>query len=251
MLTIDGAPLRGGSGEQLLATVLAHDALQRRTREFLGSSCTLIAKGDRSLCVLQGEQALVNCCPNSKQNNKLTLNPDDGASSQGKAAVDHASVGGVGANDAGASTLYIGSEDATTCVIAVLRCPITKLTFAAHFDGGTLSDEDSVASAVSAMQCSTPELYLVGGYREDKGEGFKASCALLELFHQTVTQEVSLKLACLYSANTDSSGGPCARQLAVDCRTGEFRGTIRCFLVWCVLTFDGQCAVAMYGSGTP
>lgn len=212
------------SGEQLpldvlpthlLDLVLSSAPLKAAAACFLGSAVRRIPAHHKCLVALQGEQALY-------RYGMLELASHDAASS-GRIA-DASTSTGVGSTahlsepSTGEDRVFAGSEDATTCVIAVLRCPTTKAVWAAHFDDATIGDTKSIAAAVDQM--AQPELYLVGGYDEPSGSGRRACQALLHAFHALLPQQVALKLAVLAAACIDAAGGPATRQLAVDCATG-------------------------------
>lgn len=65
----------------------------------------------------------------------------------------------------------VGSQDATTCVIAVLSCPETAVVWAAHLDYPALGQQDVAGIRAALRHMQRPQLYLVGGYCDDAGRG--------------------------------------------------------------------------------
>lgn len=58
----------------------------------------------------------------------------------------------------------MGSQDATTCVIAIIGCPVTGVVWAAHTDHPHLGDADVQQIEAALQQMQRPQLYLAGGY---------------------------------------------------------------------------------------
>jgi hypothetical protein len=112
----------------------------------------------------------------------------------------------------------LGSEDATTCVIAVLLSG--SHAWAGHLDEGSCSSSGAIERALS--QLSPPvSLYLVGSYEEGpSGVGRMVANAVLRLFHTLSPSPLELRLCCVGAANTSPTGEPLSRQLVVDCSTG-------------------------------
>lgn len=67
--------------------------------------------------------------------------------------------------------LLIGSQDATTCVIAILACPVTALVWAAHLDCSTLGQQDVRDLQLALQQMQQPQLFMAGGYCTERGQG--------------------------------------------------------------------------------
>lgn len=113
---------------------------------------------------------------------------------------------------------YIGSTDATTCVIVALVDTAAGLAAVAHFD------TDSAACRHSLRAClpegmAAPVLYMVGGYADAGGAGRRTCAALLAFFH-AAPQPIMLRLLCAGRLNTDPAGAPRCQSLAVCLRTG-------------------------------
>lgn len=67
--------------------------------------------------------------------------------------------------------LVVGSQDATTCVVAIVGCPLTRLVWVAHLDDMQLGSADVQRLADALQQMRQPELYMAGGYSEPAGRG--------------------------------------------------------------------------------
>jgi hypothetical protein len=147
-------------------------------RAFLQQDQSELGAEHRSICVLQAEQAITSY---------------------------------------GDQEIYIGSEDATTCLIAVVLCQATKKAWVAHFDDSTSEDVEAVTTALDTFQA--PQLYLTGAYDEPSGCSLRACRAILNLFHAS-PQPIDLRLACIFTANTSATKSPCTRSLVVNCKTG-------------------------------
>ncbi|KAG1663404.1 hypothetical protein FOA52_011682 [Chlamydomonas sp. UWO 241] len=179
----DGNELPDGNAD-LLDVVLSHSGLAAAAEDFLGRS-DVVKRSQRSLNVLQGESARVRL--------------------HGESACGHA-------------RLFLGSEDATTCVIAVLLDREAGLAWAAHYDEGTCSDT-GILEALQSMRA--PHAYLVGAFVDSRGTSARVASALLATLHHSWRGCVVLQLACLGSVNTDPvTGQPRTRHLVVDCSTG-------------------------------
>lgn len=178
MLLVGDVPVTAAPGE-LLEAVLLNPEVERQNRMFLEQSRGEVPAHKSSLCVLQGEEALV---------------------------------------DPVASVEYLGSEDATTCVLVVVHCSTTRRSWAAHLD--EISGLHSSQMWENLDDFKAPSLYLVGGYREPKNQGPALAGEVLSLFHST-DQRFDLKLACVASAVTEHDGRPACRQLVVELATGR------------------------------
>jgi len=78
--------------------------------------------------------------------------------------------------------LLIGSQDATTCLIAVIWCPASRYVWAAHVDQNLgQADIDSIISALKCMQ--QPQLYLCGAYCNAGNRGPATAAAFLQVLH--------------------------------------------------------------------
>jgi hypothetical protein len=181
MLLVDGQPLTSDQ----LRDILRLPSLVASTAAFLGQEQLSVPPSTRALCVLQGEAAALAAAPGA------------------------------------APGWLLGSQDATTCVIAILHCAHTRSAWAAHLDG-PLSPEDAgeIQSAVARMG-PRPQLLLAGGYADSRGTGPPLAQHLLLFFDRVVQQPVELGLACVGAANTLPDGGPASRQLLVDVASGQ------------------------------
>jgi hypothetical protein len=65
----------------------------------------------------------------------------------------------------------VGSQDATTCLVAIVACPSSRLVWAAHLDDLQLGSADVQRLADALQQMQQPELYLAGAYSEPAGRG--------------------------------------------------------------------------------
>lgn len=134
-----------------------------------------------SLCLLQGESA----------------------------AVDASAVPGI----------KIGSQDATTCLVVLLWCPVTQYIWAAHVDQPLHSkDVAHVTTALQHMQ--QPQLYIAGGYCNAQALGPRISQHILQQFH-SLPAAITLQLLCVAAANTAADGSPCTCDLVLDTATGS------------------------------
>lgn len=116
----------------------------------------------------------------------------------------------------GAAVRYLGSTDATTCVIAVLIDPPSGTAAAAHFDSASAASVASVGALLRGM--AAPLLFLAGGYCDARGQGPRDAEALLHRFH-TTQLPISLRLCACGRANTDAAGAPRCQALALDLAT--------------------------------
>lgn len=120
--------------------------------------------------------------------------------------------------DAKQLPLVIGSQDATTCLITLVYCPVEQLVWCAHVDGQDLGVQDvsSLTSLLPRMQ--QPQLYLVGAYCNHTGAGPAAAQAFLQLMH-FLPAAMQLRLCCIAAANTASDGSPRCCQLVLNTTT--------------------------------
>lgn len=111
--------------------------------------------------------------------------------------------------------LLIGSQDATTCLIAVIWCPEAQYVWAAHIDQNLgPADITSISNALKCMQ--QPQLYLCGGYCNAGNRGPATALAFLQVLHSMDEHEVQLLLSCIGPANTAADGSPRSRQMVLD-----------------------------------
>jgi len=123
----------------------------------------------------------------------------------------------------------IGSDDATTCHLLVLRHTGSGVTSLAHFDGCGM--EDALARMIlkihrlshGAPEGGRLEAHVVGGFIDDRGESVKLFDELFRLFRLT-PHEIHLVTCCAVEANDvvgpDSIHFPVIYGLGVDCKTG-------------------------------
>ncbi|XP_077131230.1 protein N-terminal asparagine amidohydrolase isoform X1 [Ranitomeya variabilis] len=125
------------------------------------------------------------------------------------------------------SISILGSEDATTCHIVVLRHTGSGATCLAHCDGS--DSENEVAAIIQAVESLTKttegrlELHLVGGFNDQRQLSLKLSRQLLKAFHQQA-EDVHLVTLCVTDINDRKEDGihlPIIYGLAVNVKTGE------------------------------
>jgi hypothetical protein len=117
---------------------------------------------------------------------------------------------------------WLGSADATTCVILVVWCPATRAAWAGHLDAAPSAAVAARLRAAVETRMARPRAYLAGGYSDAKGAGPRLALAVLGLLHG-LPAPVQLALACVGAANTAPCGAPRSRRLAVDLETGAPR----------------------------
>ncbi|XP_019644276.1 PREDICTED: protein N-terminal asparagine amidohydrolase-like isoform X1 [Branchiostoma belcheri] len=123
---------------------------------------------------------------------------------------------------------FIGSEDATTCHIAVLRHTGCGVSCVAHFDGtGTREGIRGMMGYVGELSHNCTEgrleLHLVGGFCDDRCMSEQLTVELIEEFNR-VKDNIYLKTACVSELNNVVKGKvhwPIIYGLAVDVRSGE------------------------------
>ena len=124
----------------------------------------------------------------------------------------------------------LASSDATTCVIAAL---VTAAAVAAatqpavarivHHDETTTRSFASLQRTVAglgqlATNAAVAHLWLVGGYRDERGAGAAVARRLLEFF-EGCEAALEVQLCCLGAQNTAADGSPRCTALALDLRT--------------------------------
>ena len=124
----------------------------------------------------------------------------------------------------------LASSDATTCVIAAL---VTAAAVAAatqpavarivHHDETTTRSFASLQRTVAglgqlATNAAVAHLWLVGGYRDERGAGAAVARRLLE-FLEGCEAALEVQLCCLGAQNTAADGSPRCTALALDLRT--------------------------------
>ncbi|XP_069841511.1 protein N-terminal asparagine amidohydrolase isoform X2 [Dendropsophus ebraccatus] len=125
------------------------------------------------------------------------------------------------------SISILGSEDATTCHIIVLRHTGSGATCLAHCDGS--DSENEVAAIVQAVKSLTKttdgrfELHMVGGFNDQRQLSMKLSRQLLKAFHRQ-QEDVHLVTFCVTDINDKKENGihlPVIYGIAVNVKTGE------------------------------
>ncbi|XP_043066774.1 protein N-terminal asparagine amidohydrolase isoform X2 [Drosophila bipectinata] len=122
----------------------------------------------------------------------------------------------------------IGADDATTCIIVVVRHSGSGAVAMGHFDGSGV--DEAVCTMVSRVQelaVGYPEgrieLQLIGGYRDAKGYGEDVFYSIMQSFHNHLL-EIDLTQACVGELNTMMRGEincPIIYGVGVNIKTGE------------------------------
>ncbi|TSK62615.1 Protein N-terminal asparagine amidohydrolase [Bagarius yarrelli] len=126
------------------------------------------------------------------------------------------------------SVSVIGSDDATTCHLIVLRHTGSGATCLAHLDGSSTWSEvpllvNSVTALSNPAKAGRFELHLVGGFDDDKKTSHNLSCEILEAF-QKQKEEIHLETCCITDMNDVVTNGihrPIIYGLGVNVKTGE------------------------------
>jgi len=118
-----------------------------------------------------------------------------------------------------ADSCVLASDDATTCVIAVVVCQATGVASVCHFDEETSASEACfrkfMSQHVGGRYC-TYDAYLVGGMVEETLVGLRTATNLLTRMQRS-PGTFNLRLCCVYDQNTcGQTGCPLVRSLAVD-----------------------------------
>eukprot|EP00803_Ostreobium_quekettii_P011229 evm.model.scf_835.2 EVM.evm.TU.scf_835.2 scf_835:4670-6480(-) len=119
---------------------------------------------------------------------------------------------------AGTAGLWLGSSEATTCVIAVAICRSSELASVGHFDDSCKRSSEGIKAWIRGMR--RPRVYLVGAYQDADGESACVAAAILSYLHGAQDIEAEILLACVSRRNTGADGWPIASSLAVDCQSG-------------------------------
>lgn len=122
----------------------------------------------------------------------------------------------------------LGSDDATTCIIVVVRHTGSGAVALAHLDGtGTDEAVCTMTQRVQELALGYPEgrieLQLVGGYSDANNYSEELFYNLMNSFHKQPV-EVDLTLACVGQLNTTIRGGipwPLVYGIGVNIKTGE------------------------------
>uniref|UniRef100_A0A1A7YJQ6 N-terminal asparagine amidase n=1 Tax=Iconisemion striatum TaxID=60296 RepID=A0A1A7YJQ6_9TELE len=122
----------------------------------------------------------------------------------------------------------LGSDDATTCHLVVLRHTGSGAVCLAHCDGSrTWSEVQLIVKAVASLSnvCKDGrfELHLVGGFNDDAKTSHKLSLSVLAAF-QKQEQDIHLETCCITDMNDIVENGlhkPAVYGIGVNVKTGE------------------------------
>ncbi|XP_045495469.1 protein N-terminal asparagine amidohydrolase isoform X1 [Colias croceus] len=122
----------------------------------------------------------------------------------------------------------IGSDDATSCIIVVLRHSGSGAVALAHLDGsGTAEAASAMVARVQQLAIGYPEgrleLQLIGGFTDPHGYADELFSNIMISFHRQ-SEEIDLTLACCCELNTALGGGtpsPLVTGVGVDIRAGD------------------------------
>jgi len=122
----------------------------------------------------------------------------------------------------------IGSGEATTCIIVILRHTGSGAVSLAHCDGcGTEEGMSAMLSKVQELSFAYPEgrleLHLIGGYSEPQNYAEKLFFSIMNFFHKQPV-EVDLVTMCVGELNTTVRNGinwPILYGVGVTVKTGD------------------------------
>ncbi|CAN9509844.1 unnamed protein product [Ophioblennius macclurei] len=122
----------------------------------------------------------------------------------------------------------IGSEDATTCHLVVLRHTGNGAVCVAHCDGSsTFSEVPLFVKAVTSLSRTCKdgrlELHLVGGFNDESKISHKLSLNILAAFHKQ-EEDIHLETCCVTEMNDvviDGTHRPIIYGIGVNVKTGE------------------------------
>ncbi|KAM9363042.1 protein N-terminal asparagine amidohydrolase [Symphorus nematophorus] len=122
----------------------------------------------------------------------------------------------------------IGSEDATTCHLVVLRHTGSGAVCLAHLDGSsTWSEVPLIVNAVMSLSNVSKEgrleLHLVGGFNDESKTSHKLSLSILAAF-QKQKEDIHLETCCITEVNdtvVDGNHRPVVYGIGVNVKTGE------------------------------
>ncbi|XP_073947370.1 N-terminal amidohydrolase 1 isoform X2 [Choristoneura fumiferana] len=122
----------------------------------------------------------------------------------------------------------IGSDDATSCIIVVVRHSGSGAVALAHLDGsGTAEAASAMVARVQQLATGYPEgrleLQLVGGFTDPHRYSDELFANIMLSFHR-LSVEIDLTLACCCELNTALNGGsaaPLVTGVGVDIRAGD------------------------------
>ncbi|XP_070140327.1 protein N-terminal asparagine amidohydrolase isoform X1 [Drosophila kikkawai] len=122
----------------------------------------------------------------------------------------------------------IGADDATTCIIVVVRHSGSGAVALAHFDGSGVDEAvGTMVTRVQELAVGYPEgrieLQLIGGYRDVNNYGEEVFFSIMQSFHNHHL-EIDLTQACVGDLNTMMRGEincPIIYGVGVNIKTGE------------------------------
>lgn len=122
----------------------------------------------------------------------------------------------------------LGTDDATTCHIVILRHTASHVVGLAHFDGSEVEGAtkkliEGVKNITAGKQWGRLELTLVGGFKDDRKLSEELSVKILDAFNKA-PEDVHLVTACITDLNTRMAKNipyPIIYGIAVIIRTGE------------------------------
>ncbi|KAK0155154.1 Protein N-terminal asparagine amidohydrolase [Merluccius polli] len=102
----------------------------------------------------------------------------------------------------------IGSDDATTCHLVVVRHTGSGAVCLAHCDGSsTWSEVPLIVKAVTSLSNHSKEgrleLHLVGGFNDESKTSHKLSLSLLTTFHK-LKEDIHLETCCITGVNVNT-----------------------------------------------
>lgn len=178
MLLLDGEPLLRNAGQQAascLVSYLCRNASLRALSEKFISESKPHDPHLKTIHVVQGEYAVVNTRQECQK-------------------------------------ICLSSCDATTCCIVALNCNVTGLCGIAHLDQGHAQQKNCLSPLLEGLVA--PELYIIGGMRENTSCGVATAHKLLGQLEDDDAQ-INVQLACIGDVNTAHDGAPRCRSLAV------------------------------------
>lgn len=193
------------SHNALLAHLIALPELRQAAEAFLDSPVSL-PPGVPAVHVFQGEAAVVG----TRLQRHPAQPPPAAQQQQQQACHSH--------RQNPPPLCYLGSTDATTCVIAALLDTGAGLAAVAHYDEGSAACPADLAACLPP-EMEAPSLYLVGGFSEARGLGRTTAAALLSHYH-AAPLPISLRLCCAAGLNTDAAGAPRCQSLALHLPSG-------------------------------
>ncbi|XP_075687459.1 protein N-terminal asparagine amidohydrolase isoform X2 [Rhinoderma darwinii] len=152
---------------------------------------------------------ILQTCPQLEERaRKLTSQPTQVVGSNGFLYVQQRELAATIPEDSSISIL--GSEDATTCHIVVLRHTGSEATCLAHCDGS--DTENEVAAIIQAVKSLTKtsegrlELHVVGGFNDQRQLSLALSRQLLKAFEKQA-EDVHLVTFCVTDINDKKENG--------------------------------------------